>query len=124
VVVDNNLFDQLEQLTISMSLSMKNISEDELNELNDRLAKGNNISTKQLAVTNDILSKYLGKSKYRSCVLENYALYIKHLISKFSDSSSIEDINTIDDINASFIRCYIHKDINKSTSYEMWKNII
>lgn len=125
--MNDNLFEQIQSWSIATGLSIKNISEDELIEAQNLLAKENNLSTKQLAVINDILSKKTKNEKYYIRAQKAYAVYIKNLISIFSDcikdSDTLEYIDILNDINASFIRCFIYKKFNNDICNQTINNV-
>jgi len=120
----NNLFEQIEQWDISTNLSKKNISKDELDEAKDRLARENDLSAKQLAVVNDILGIKSKEEKYYICAQKHYSTHIRDLIGIFIDAmkndTPLEYMTILEDINASFIRCFIYKKANK----DIWNKTI
>lgn len=114
----NNLFEQIEQWDISTNLSIKNISEEELAEAKDKLTRENDLSTKQLAVVNDILGMRNKEEKYYICAQKHYSTHIRDLIGIFigamKNDTPLEYMTILGDINASFIRCFIYKKANKA----------
>jgi len=120
VVEDNNLLLLIERTSICLIIDkyfdlIRYEDSSWLKELENVNVDQSTLSLKQKAVLYDILGVANKKEKYYAIALESYADYITSLINTAKNSTKN---NYIDEILASFIRCYIYRNVNKKTWHQ------
>jgi hypothetical protein len=125
MVEDNNLLSLIERVSINCFIDkyfhlIRHKDFSWLKELENINVAQATLSLKEKAVLYDILGMGNKKEEYHVIALEAYALYIKNSVN-ITSNNTLNDLDLVDNIMASFIRSYIYRDIDKKKT---WYQII
>lgn len=129
--MNNDLLEQVQSWSISNNLKIKKeaVSQEEIEEAKVRIVGKDNITTKQLAVINDILGNFTRDKAYHTNALDHYVEHISDLVSIFArnvehDSPNFEDEERLNDISACFVRIYTIYKLDIHSNKDKWNTII